>query len=453
MGTIVSPEQQDLNARIEKVRETITRLKKKVSAVDAELDAIATEREQYELLNEICQALDKLDGLGAGHLFWGKGAAVRDTAAHLSHVRTVASDFTEKVAAIEQRRQSLQDKIQEQLLQFDLLSDALLEQQEREEQSKYEFVVNREFVPLPYRPPVMPWEEEEEDRRRFRKLLLASLLWALLLGQLVSIWTLPLREPLQVAEVPERLVKLVERQRPKPPPAKPPEEKKPEKDPEKKKQKTEEKPKPSETQVARKKAEKSGVLAFKNTFEEIMNDPAAAKLGADARIKDTGKQAVGDARRSLVVAKAREGSGGINTSAISRNVAGTGTKVSGVQFTRVESSVGADMKEADRPLSEGPGPSRTDEEIQIVFDRYKATLYRIYNRELRKDPRLQGKMVLRLTIEPDGRVSACAIESTDMPSDMLKREVVARVKRFNFGPKEDVPPVTILYPIDFLPAV
>ncbi|MDX1489416.1 MAG: hypothetical protein R3268_14495, partial [Acidiferrobacterales bacterium] len=390
MNTVVSQEQQDLNARIEKVRKSITQLKKKVSAVDGELDAIATERERYEVLNDICQALDKLEGLGAAHLFWGEQAATQETQAHLSRVRSVASDYIEKVAAIEQRRESLQDEIQKQLLQFDLLSDALIEQQEQEERSKYEFVVDREFVPPPYRAPVMPWEEEEEDRRRFRKLLLASLLWAILLGQLVSIYTLPLREPLQIAEVPERLVKLVERQRPKPPP-KPPEEKKPEKEPEKKK--TEEKPKPSETQVARKKAEKAGVLAFKNAFEEIMNDPAAAKLGADARIKDTGKQAVGDAKRSLVVAKAREGSGGINTSAISRNVAGTGTKVSGVQFTRVESSVGADMKEADRPLSEGPGPSRTDEEIQIIFDRYKATLYRIYNRELRNDPRLQGKMV------------------------------------------------------------
>lgn len=452
MGTIVSQEQQDLNARIEKVRETITRLKKKVSAVDAELDAIASERERYEVLNEICQALDKLDGLGAGHLFWGKGAAARDTAAHLSRVRSVASEFTEKVAAIEQRRESFQAKIQEQLLQFDLLSDALLEQQEREEQGKYEFVVNREFVPPPYRPPVMPWSEQDEDRRRFRKTLLACLLWALLLGQLVSIWTLPLRERVEIAEVPERLVKLVERQRPPPPPPKPPEEKKPEKEPQKK-QKTEEKPKPSETQVARKKAETSGVLAFKSAFADMMHDPATLKLGADARIKDSGKEVIGDARRSLVVAKAREGSGGIRTSAISRNVAGTGDKVSAVEFTRVESSVGTDMKEADRPLSDGPGPSRTDEEIQIVFDRYKATLYRIYNRELRNDPRLQGKMVLRLTIEPDGRVSACTIESTDLPSDVLKSEVVARVKRFNFGPKEDVPPITILYPIDFLPAV
>jgi hypothetical protein len=31
-------------------------------------------------------------------------------------------------------------------------------------------------------------------------------------------------------------------------------------------------------------------------------------------------------------------------------------------------------------------------------------------------------------------------------------KIVARVKKFNFGAKEGVPPVTILYPIDFLPS-
>ncbi|MDY6981209.1 MAG: AgmX/PglI C-terminal domain-containing protein, partial [Pseudomonadota bacterium] len=98
--------------------------------------------------------------------------------------------------------------------------------------------------------------------------------------------------------------------------------------------------------------------------------------------------------------------------------------------------------------------SRTDEEIQIVFDRYKSALYRIYNRELRRNPTLQGKMVLRLTIMPDGSVSFVKVESVDMGANVenLSAKIVARVKRFNFGAKPGVPKVTILYPIDFLPA-
>lgn len=126
----------------------------------------------------------------------------------------------------------------------------------------------------------------------------------------------------------------------------------------------------------------------------------------------------------------------------------------GVQAGRVTSSIGGGGGGAggDRPLaSGGPGLSRTDEEIQIVFDRYKAALYRLYNRELRKDPTLRGQMVLRLTIEPDGSVSMCGLQASDMNAPELSAQVVDRVRTINFGAK-DVGAMTIVYPIDFLPA-
>jgi hypothetical protein len=61
-------------------------------------------------------------------------------------------------------------------------------------------------------------------------------------------------------------------------------------------------------------------------------------------------------------------------------------------------------------------------------------------------------MVLRLTIEPDGSVSFCELQSTDMKAPQLSAQIVARVKAFDFGAKEGVPELTIVYPIDFLPA-
>jgi hypothetical protein len=45
----------------------------------------------------------------------------------------------------------------------------------------------------------------------------------------------------------------------------------------------------------------------------------------------------------------------------------------------------------------------------------------------------------------------CKLHSTDMNAPALVEQVVERVKTFPFGAK-DVPPVTIVYPIDFLPA-
>jgi len=39
-----------------------------------------------------------------------------------------------------------------------------------------------------------------------------------------------------------------------------------------------------------------------------------------------------------------------------------------------------------------------------------------------------------------------------MKSPNLSKQVVARVKTFDFGAKEGIPAMTIAYPIDFLPA-
>jgi hypothetical protein len=160
---------------------------------------------------------------------------------------------------------------------------------------------------------------------------------------------------------------------------------------------------------------------------------------------------VGRTERLMVTTSAPGSSGGINLASISRDVGGSGGQgIDGVQVMRVASTIGG-AEGPDRPLSAGASAGRTDEEIQIVFDRYKAALYRLYNRELRKDPTLRGQIVLRLTIEPDGSVSMCKLQSSDMGAPVLADEVVNRVLTFDFGAKTDIVAMTIIYPIDFLP--
>jgi hypothetical protein len=156
----------------------------------------------------------------------------------------------------------------------------------------------------------------------------------------------------------------------------------------------------------------------------------------------------------MVTTQAPGSSGGINLAGLSRDIGGGGGgQIEGVQVTRATSSIGnGNGNGSGRPLSGGPMSARTDEEIQIVFDRHKAALYRLYNRELRRDPTLQGQMVLRMTIEPDGSVSLCELQATDMQAPKLAAQVVDRVRTFDFGAKDDIPAITILYPIDFLPA-
>jgi hypothetical protein len=236
------------------------------------------------------------------------------------------------------------------------------------------------------------------------------------------------------------------------------------------------KPTSAEVKAARASAETKGVLAFRDSFNDMLDEEGgsgtALALGADARVSTAGRQAAGagsgnggGGARNLITG--RSGSGGIGNIGPSRGYGtGTGSGIgggsgdglggggkaitgNGVQVAKVQSGVGNGK---GRPLSGGAGPARTDEEIQIVFDRYKSALYRLYNRELRNDPSLRGKMVLSLTIEPDGRVSACRVQSSDLDSPTLNAEVVEKVLKFDFGAKDGVPTTKILYPIDFLPS-
>ena len=212
------------------------------------------------------------------------------------------------------------------------------------------------------------------------------------------------------------------------------------------------------------KVGKAGILAFKEKFASLAQDTVVVPLGTDARhiaADDVGRPSA----RSLLASNTPGSSGGINVASLSRSVGGGGGGgggggnggggrggIGGVGVGRAVSSI-APITGADRPKARGgPGSARTDEEIQIVFDRYKASFYRLYNRELRNNPALKGQMVLRLTIEPDGSVSMCALQSTDMDAPDLATQVVGRVRTINFGAKDGVPAVTIVYPIDFLPA-
>lgn len=218
---------------------------------------------------------------------------------------------------------------------------------------------------------------------------------------------------------------------------------------------------PDAAQQQAQKVGRAGILAFKDQFASLATDQPAPRLGADARYgaaDDVGHSS----SRSLLTTSTPGSSGGINVGSLNHSVGGGGGGggggigrggAGGVSIGRATSPIAGIGGGEDRPKARsGPGAARTDEEIQIVFDRYKASFYRLYNRELRNNPSLKGQMVLRLTIEPDGSVSMCVLQSSDMNDPDLAAQVVERVKTINFGAKEGVQAVTISYPIDFLPA-
>jgi len=469
-----------LNAQIEQIQQKCKTLEDELRVVETQLEKLSIASQKIDALRDVCSALDKLGELNASVLFWKGIPGGEDADGYLEQARGRVVRFEDKKRRVLEKQELLQSQINQQLDELDYLHEELREVQEREESRKKEFVVEREISPVSYRKMVMPWDKEAQSEKRFRIAVLVALLICFLFGGLIPMINVPIPDPkAEVVKIPDRLARLVKKEPPRPAPQPKPEPKlveedskpKPqEKEPDKLKKKAS--PKPKQTKVAaaradkkaaRKKAERVGVLAFKKSFADLMEETPIARLGTEARLRKKSQRVAGQAvaQRSLVAIQAKGGSSGISNSGVSRNV-GSGTGRfggsgigkgggGGTGFSQVESAI-ADVEESGRPLSDGPGPGRTDEEIQIVFDRYKAALYRIYNKELRKDPTLRGKILLRIAIETDGSVSLCKVESTDLGSPELVAKIVKRIKRFNFGPKEGVQKLTILYPIDFLPA-
>ena len=160
------------------------------------------------------------------------------------------------------------------------------------------------------------------------------------------------------------------------------------------------------------------------------------------------------ADRSLITSQATATSGGINTAALSRGFGGGSGSLKGHETTQsvasFADSIAKGRPEAARTGSAGKA-ARSREEIETVFDRNKSAIFALYNRALRDNPALQGKVVVELTIAPDGEVTACRIVSSELKDEDLERKLVSRIKLFRFEAK-DVAPITTTKPIDFYPA-
>lgn len=335
-----------------------------------------------------------------------------------------------------------------------------------------------------YRAAVLPWTGSSADEERFRRILLQVMLICLILGLAVRLLPVPKVDREHPEDLPPRLAKLIlEHQPPPPPVVKPqpvpevhsktvlPKKVTPKPEPQKipvpeARQPVPNKPPGEVLEAARKKAAGVGLLAMKEELEEMHGAPLALQLksgikqgpgvgtGVGAGVGPG--QGLGIPTRSLITSNATRGSGGINTAGYSRDTGGGG--LAGRSTTLVEGVAGGGG-------GGGPGggaggilqrggdgkASRSIEEIKLVFERNKGAIYAIYNRALRDDPTLQGKVVLELKIAPSGQVLDCRIVSSELKDSELERKLLARIRQFDFGAK-DVAQMVVTWPVDFLPS-
>ncbi len=453
-----------LQAKVKESEDALAQLEQDLSAVDGELGRLVEQNRKFEVLGKVCRSLEELDDLGGGELFWKPGTA--GVTELITDAREKIHAFGEQYIDVEKRRDAILQKIGRQNYSLDCLHYEMLDAMEREEIRRNEWVIERDAAEIPPHAMIMPWQRGQEEDWRYRKSLGSSLAISLLLGILVGSIAIPIPDKPKEIELPERMAKLVREELPPAPPVPEPvideEIPEPEPDPELAEEvppelvpESVEEPRMAATQEPdiKEQVKSKGILAFRDSFASRSSLRPTTQLGSQARVRSAGEDKVGRPERAMVTTNAPGSSGGINLADISRDVGGGGPGMGGVAVSRVASSIGSGGSGySDRPLAGGAMAGRTDEEIQIVFDRYKAALYRLYNRELRRDPTLRGQIIIKLTIEPDGTVSYCTLQSTDMNAPMLAEQVIERVATFDFGAKDDIAAVTIIYPIDFLPA-
>jgi len=310
-------------------------------------------------------------------------------------------------------------------------------------------MANAAAATILYRIYELPWSTGAGQDEKFRKTVRAAIGAMVALALVIALLPVPKSDQTQAPEVPKRLAKLVlERKAPPPPP--PVVEKAPEQKPEpvEQKQVKEEPPKPKpkpepppekqvdKTEQAREKAKVAGLLPFAQQLAALRDDKTIERLDK-TQVAGKVEGASPLAERSLITSRVGTSSGGI------------GDRTT----TKVESPVEglAVAGGAAQRTGESNKAARSREEIERVFDVNKGSIYALYNRALRQNPALQGKLVLKLTIEPDGRVSQCEVVSSELNDKELEQKLVQRVLLFQFE-KRDVERITTTKPIDFFPA-
>jgi len=320
-----------------------------------------------------------------------------------------------------------------------------------------------------YRIYELPWSVGHEQEQKFRRLLGMLVAGTLFLALVMSFLPVPEQDPTQVQEIPQRFARLVVEKEPPPPPPPvvreepepPPEVVEPEPVPEQRVVEETVEPEPvpepepepvvDRVEQARERASVAGLLPFANELASLRDNENIKSLNQTdlAGPADGAGPPVNE--RSLITSKVGASSGGINTASLSRNTGGGGLAARAT--TQVESPVeglGPAGGAVSRSGQSAKG-SRSREEIERVFDRNKGAIYALYNRALRQNPALEGKLVLRLTITPDGKVTSCEVVSSELGDPDLEQKLVQRVLLFQFDAK-DVETITTTKPIDFFPA-
>lgn len=207
-------------------------------------------------------------------------------------------------------------------------------------------------------------------------------------------------------------------------------------------------PPKTKREVAKQKANTAGLAAMKDDLFSL-RDAFKVKPTSGELIKEKANEAT-TVKRKLITAKATEQSQNIAAAKVGKTVKSDELSTRNTQTLRLaEEEILADSlgeSEAEESLAN----VRSEMKLRQTLEANKSRLYSSYNRALRKDPFLKGKVLFEIEIQPDGSVSKVFIQSSELDDKKLERRLMLLLKSIDFG-AEDVSVISTVWAIEFLP--
>lgn len=328
----------------------------------------------------------------------------------------------------------------------------------------------------------LPWSFADDDAR-FKKILSVAMVIFLMVAIPMALIKLPEIVRKEKADLPPQLarVMLEKQELPLPKPIEPPKEEIKQEKKSLEEKKLEQKPvekladkrpvtantsKPIENAknvnsksdaVANAKAQaQAQISTFKDDLMDMREALQTSTVETASAVVSNGAGQTTQVDRSMINSGQTKGSGGINVGAYASHDVG-GVALSGRETTKVNSDLANAGKKAAGATGAGGGNSdgaggaaRSEEEMRKVMEQYKSSIFSIYNRALRDNAALQGKVKFKMIIDPSGQVVEASIEFSELEDPALEAKLLAKMKSISF-PSANVVRTTFYQTLDFLP--
>lgn len=201
-------------------------------------------------------------------------------------------------------------------------------------------------------------------------------------------------------------------------------------------------------ETAKEKAKTSGLAAMKDDLFSL-REAFVVKPTSNGLIKNK-SIAAEKVKRNLVAAKASEQSKSMSSAQVTKTVASDKFSTRNTQTIRLaEEEILANTIESKED-STGLGNTRSEMKLRQTLEANKSRLYSLYNRSLRKNPFLKGKVLFKIEIQPNGKVSKVTVQSSELNDSALEKRLTSILKSIDFG-EEDVVVTNTIWAIEFLP--